>query len=221
MTDYSKLREQMVAEQIEARGVRSELVLDAIRKVPRECFISEDLRVFAYEDSPLPIGANQTISQPYIVAFMIEGLSLKGGEKVLEIGAGSGYSAAVLAEVAGQVYTIERIEELAVDAAEAIADLGYDNVEVIHADGTLGLPGQAPFDAIVVTAGGPEIPKSLKEQLKIGGRMVIPVGAYKDIQELVRVTRKSDTDYVEEDIADVRFVPLVGAEGWGGLPCPV
>ena len=148
MTDYSKLREQMVDEQIAARGVRSDLVLDAMRKVPRERFVREDLREFAYEDSPLPIAANQTISQPYIVAFMIEGLALEGGEKVLEIGAGSGYSAAVLAQVAGQVYTIERIGELAVHAAEVVAELGYDNVEVIHADGTLGLPDEAPFDGI-------------------------------------------------------------------------
>jgi len=216
MTDFSERRQQMVDRQIEARGVRSQKVLDAMRRVPRELFVPEDMRDFAYEDSPLPIQAEQTISQPYIVAFMAEGLALQGGEKVLEIGAGSGYAAAVLAEIAGEVYTIERIEELATHAASTLADLNYGNVEVIHADGTLGWPEQAPFDAIVVTAGGPEVPESLKKQLKIGGRLVIPIGAYRDVQELVRVTRLSQDDYKSEDLADVRFVPLVGAEGWPG-----
>ena len=214
MSDYLQLRRQMVDHQIEARGVRSQKVLDAMRSVPRELFLPEDVREFAYEDTPLPIEANQTISQPYIVAFMTEGLALEGGEKVLDIGTGSGYAAAVLAEIAGEVYTIERIEELATHAASVLADLNYENVKVIHADGTLGLPEQAPFDAIVVAAGGPEIPESLKTQLKIGGRLVIPVGEYRDVQELVRVTRLSQTEYQEEDLADVRFVPLVGEEGW-------
>jgi protein-L-isoaspartate(D-aspartate) O-methyltransferase len=214
MTDYSQLREEMVDRQIEARGVRSEKVLDAMRNVPRESFLPEGLREFAYEDTPLAIEAGQTISQPYIVAFMTEGLALKGGERVLEVGTGSGYAAAVLAQIAGEVYTIERIEELAVHAASVLAELNYNNIEVIHADGTLGLPEQAPFDAIVVTAGGPEIPDSLKNQLRIGGRMVIPVGTYRDVQELVRVTRLSESEYQEEDLADVRFVPLVGEEGW-------
>ncbi len=214
MIDYSWRRQQMVEQQIEARGVRSQKVLDAMGRVPREVFLPEDIREFAYEDSPLPIAAEQTISQPYIVAFMTEGLALERGEKVLEIGTGSGYAAAVLAEIAGKVYTIERIEELAARAASTLADLNYENVEVIHADGTLGLPEQAPFDAIVVTAGGPEVPDSLKKQLKIGGRLVIPVGSYRDVQELVRVTRVSKSEYKQEDLADVRFVPLVGAEGW-------
>jgi len=214
MIDFSQRRQQMVDRQIEARGVRSNKVLDAMRRVQRELFLPEDVREFAYEDSPLPIEAKQTISQPYIVAFMTEGLALEGGEKVLEIGAGSGYAAAVLAEIAGEVYTIERIEELANHAAATLADLNYKNVEVINADGTLGLPEHAPFDAIVVTAGGPEVPETLKKQLKIGGRLVIPVGSYQGIQELVRVTRLSQTDYKQEDLADVRFVPLVGAEGW-------
>ncbi len=214
MIDYSWRRQQMVERQIEARGVRSQKVLNAMERVPRELFLPEDVREFAYEDSPLPIAAEQTISQPYIVAFMTEGLALEGGEKVLEIGTGSGYAAAVLAEIAGEIYTIERIEELAAHAASTLADLNYENVEVIHADGTLGLPEQAPFDAIVVTAGGPEVPDSLKKQLKIGGRLVIPVGSYRGVQELVRVTRLSQSDYKQEDLADVRFVPLVGAEGW-------
>ena len=214
MIDFSQRRQQMVDRQIAARGVRSRRVLDAMGRVPRELFLPENVREFAYEDSPLPIEAKQTISQPYIVAFMTEGLALEGGEKVLEIGAGSGYAAAVLAEIVGEVYTIERIEELATHAASTLANLNYKNVEVIHADGTLGLPEQAPFDAIVVTAGGPDVPESLKKQLKIGGRMVIPVGSYQGVQELVRITRLSQTDYKQEDLADVRFVPLVGAEGW-------
>lgn len=214
MTKYSELREQMVDHQIASRGVRSQKVLDAMGKVPRESFLPEALREFAYEDTPLPIEAGQTISQPYIVAFMTEGLALEGGEKVLEIGTGSGYAAAVLGEIAGEVFTIERLEELAAHAASVLAELGYGNVEVIHADGTLGLPAQAPFDAIVVAAGGPEVPESLKKQLKIGGRLVIPVGEYRDVQELVRVTRLSESEYRQEDLADVRFVPLVGEEGW-------
>jgi protein-L-isoaspartate(D-aspartate) O-methyltransferase len=214
MPDYSELRELMVANQIAARGVRSAKVLDAMRKVPREQFLPEGLKEFAYEDSPLPIEAGQTISQPYIVAFMVEGLVLQGGEKVLEIGTGSGYAAAVLAEIAGEVYTIERIEELAKSATAALATAGYDNVHVLHADGTLGWPEHAPFDGIVVTAGGPEVPESLKQQLKTGGRMVIPVGRDRAFQELQRVTRTSETEFETENLAAVRFVPLVGAEGW-------
>ncbi|MDH5502244.1 MAG: protein-L-isoaspartate(D-aspartate) O-methyltransferase, partial [Gammaproteobacteria bacterium] len=214
MLDYSELREQMVEQQIEARGVRSEILLTAMRKIPREQFIPPHMREFAYDDTPLPIAAQQTISQPYIVAYMTEGLALQGGEKVLEIGTGSGYAAAVLAEIAGKVYTIERIGELATEAASTLARLGYSNVEVINADGTLGLPGQAPFDAIVVAAGGPEVPESLKKQLKIGGRLVIPIGRYRDVQELVRVTRLSTSEFRQEDLADVRFVPLLGEEGW-------
>ncbi|MDH5621406.1 MAG: protein-L-isoaspartate(D-aspartate) O-methyltransferase [Gammaproteobacteria bacterium] len=214
MLRYSELRERMVEQQIEARGVRSENLLSAMRKVPREEFIPPHMREFAYEDTPLPIAARQTISQPYIVAYMTEGLALQGGEKVLEIGTGSGYAAAVLAEIAGKVYTIERIEELATEAASTLARLGYNNVEVINADGTVGFPEQAPFDAIVVAAGGPEVPESLKKQLRIGGRLIIPIGRYRDVQELVRVTRLSATEYRQEDLADVRFVPLLGQEGW-------
>jgi protein-L-isoaspartate(D-aspartate) O-methyltransferase len=214
MVDFSELREDMVDKQIAARGVRSGKVLDAMRKVPREQFLPKGLREFAYEDSPLPIEAGQTISQPYIVAFMIEGLALQGGEKVLEIGAGSGYAAAVLAEIAGEVYTIERIEELANSATTALAESGYENVHILHGDGTLGWPDHAPFDGIVVAAGAPEIPDSLKQQLKIGGRMVIPVGENREFQELVRVTRVSEDEFATEDLATVRFVPLVGAEGW-------
>ena len=211
---FPSLRKEMVARDIAARGVRDELVLDAMRKVPRELFLPKNLREFAYEDSPLPIAGEQTISQPYIVAFMAEALMLKGGEKVLEIGAGSGYAAAVLSEIAANVYTVERLGQLAEKAAATLAELGYDNVHVLHGDGTRGWPEHAPYDAIVVAAGGPQVPESLKEQLKIGGRLVIPVGADQRSQELVRVTRISANEYRSEDIADVRFVPLIGEEGW-------
>ena len=220
MSDLSKRREDMVDNQISARGVRSEAVLGALRKVPREAFLPERLREFAYEDSPLPIAAGQTISQPYIVALMTEALDLQGGERVLEIGTGSGYAAAVLAKIAGEVYTVERIGELAEKAASTLEALGYHNVHVIHADGTLGWAAAAPYDAIIVAAGGPEVPQSLKGQLKVGGRLVIPVGTDPRAQELVRVTRVSNEEFKSEDIADVRFVPLVGKEGWAPAELP-
>ncbi|HEY5128334.1 MAG TPA: protein-L-isoaspartate(D-aspartate) O-methyltransferase [Bradyrhizobium sp.] len=213
---FAALRAEMVERNIAARGVRDDLVLEAMRKVPRELFLPANLREFAYDDSPLPIAGEQTISQPYIVAFMAEALMLKGGEKVLEIGAGSGYAAAVLSEIAAHVYTVERLGPLAKQAAATLADLGYDNVHVLHGDGTRGWPEHAPYDAIVVAAGGPQVPESLKEQLKIGGRLVIPVGADQRAQELVRVIRISKNQYRSEDIADVRFVPLIGEEGWAG-----
>lgn len=214
MVDTSVARKKMVDQQIAARGVRSPLVLEAMQAVPREAFLPAALREFAYEDTPLPIDANQTISQPYIVAYMVEALNLRGGEQVLEIGAGSGYAAAVLSEIAADVYTVETIGQLAEKAAETLADQGYDNVHVLHGDGTLGWKDHAPFDAIVVAAGGPDVPPSLKEQLKVGGRLVIPVGSDPRTQELVRVTRISEDEYKSEDLADVRFVPLVGRAGW-------
>lgn len=207
----------MVENQIAARGVTSEKVLEAMGKVPREKFLPVCLAACAYEDSPLPIGADQTISQPYIVALMIEALALQGGEHVLEIGTGSAYAAAVLAEIAAEVYTIERIAELANNAASILAALGYENVHVIHGDGTLGCPEHAPYDGIVVTAGGPEVPASLRHQLKIGGRMVIPIGDNQYFQRLVRITRLGETQFETEHLTDVRFVPLVGAEGWAEI----
>ena len=212
--DSKTLVDRFVSEQIEARGVRDPLVLDAMRKVPRELFVPKDLKSEAYEDSPLPIGAGQTISQPYIVAFMIEALSLRGGEKVLEIGSGSGYAAAVLAQIAREVFTIERIGQLAEQAARNLEKAGYNNVHVRHADGTEGWPEEAPFDAILVSAGAPDVPKSLMRQLAIGRHMIVPVGSNPRAQELIRITRVDEDEFEQEDIADVRFVPLIGKEGW-------
>ncbi len=212
--DFAKLRAEMVDRHIAPRGVRSALVLSAMRQVPREAFLPAAMHEFAYEDSPLPIAEGQTISQPYIVALMTEALQLEGGEQVLEIGTGSGYAAAVLGKIAGEVYTIERHGPLAEKAASVLADLGYENVHVLHGDGTLGWAEHAPYDAIVVTAGGPKVPESLKQQLRIGGRLVIPVGEDARAQELVRIIRVDEDEYRREDLADVRFVPLIGEEGW-------
>ena len=213
-SDTRTRRLAMVQHHIAHRGIRDALVLEALSQVPREHFLPRDLREFAYDDTPLPIDQGQTISQPYIVAVMTEAMRLRGGEKVLEIGTGSGYAAAVLARIAAEVYTVERHGQLASKAVDVLSAHGYHNVHVLHGDGTLGWPEHAPFDAIVVAAGGPEVPPSLKSQLKIGGRLVIPVGADRTLQELVRVTRVSAHQYQTEEIADVRFVPLVGEEGW-------
>lgn len=213
-SDLTARRHAMVERSIEHRGLHSPLVLEALRSVPREWFLPQELHEFAYEDTPLPIGQAQTISQPYIVALMTEALDLHGGERVLEVGTGSGYAAAVLACIAKDVYTIERYSQLAVQAAATLARHDYRNVHVRHGDGTLGWPEYAPFDAIVVAAGGPKVPDALKQQLKIGGRLVIPVGTDTRVQELLRVTRVSEHQFRTEELLDVRFVPLVGAEGW-------
>ena len=210
---FHSRRQAMVRHQIEARGIRAEPVLRAMSRVPREAFLPESLRESAYEDSPLPIDERQTISQPYIVAFMTDALQLGGGERVLEVGTGSGYAAAILAEIAAEVYTVERLESLARQSRALLQQLGYRNIRVIHGDGTRGWPEAAPYDAIVVAAGGPVVPDSLKDQLAVGGRLVIPVGD-NFVQTLVRVTRLSEADYREEQLTGVRFVPLVGEEGW-------
>ncbi|MEJ2435831.1 MAG: protein-L-isoaspartate(D-aspartate) O-methyltransferase, partial [Pseudolabrys sp.] len=211
--DFAALRREMVEQHIRARGVRAENVLAAMGKVPREAFLPPALYEFAYEDASLPIAAAQTISQPYIVALMTEALALAGGEKVLEIGTGSGYAAAVLAEIAAQVYTVERVGQLAEKAAAALSELGYRNIHVLHGDGTRGWPEHAPYDAIVVAAGGAEVPHALRRHLKVGGRMVIPVGSDARTQELTRITLVSEDEYEQEDLADVSFVPLLGAQG--------
>jgi protein-L-isoaspartate(D-aspartate) O-methyltransferase len=202
-----RAREQMVKQQIETREVRDRLTLAAVRKVPRHLFVPADSQRLAYEDHPLPIGHGQTISQPYIVAFMTEALGLLGGEKVLEVGTGSGYQAAVLAEIAAKVYSIEIVEPLAREAALRLARLGYRNVEVRAGDGYQGWPEAAPFDGIMVTAAAPRIPEALKQQLKDGGRLVIPVGD--EYQELIVVTRKG-AGFEERSVLPVRFVPMTG-----------
>lgn len=214
MADFAALREEMVRRQIEARGIRSRLLLDAMRTVPREAFVPEPLARMAYEDSPLPIEADQTISQPYIVALMIEAAGVRPGGKVLEIGAGSGYAAAVMGRIAANVVAIERHEELARLAAARMQRLGCDNVEIVHGDGSAGWPGEAPYDSILVAASGSHVPDALKQQLAIGGTLVMPLGAPHAMQSLVKLTRKSESDFLAEDLGAVRFVPLIGEEGW-------
>jgi protein-L-isoaspartate(D-aspartate) O-methyltransferase len=205
----------MVEKQIAERGVEHQAVLDAMRAVPREKFVPEAAVDFAYEDRPLGIEAGQTISQPYVVALMAAALELSPRDRVLEIGAGSGYAAAVLSRVAAEVYAIERHAVLVELARRRMKDLGYDNVHIFHGDGTLGCPEHAPYDAIVVSAGGPSVPDALRAQLVIGGRLVIPVGTTSPEQELLRVTRTGENEYEQEDLGSVRFVPLIGVHGWG------
>jgi len=213
--DTAEQRRRMVERHVEARGVHHPAVLEAMRRVPREAFLPPDLAEFAYEDTPLPIEEGQTISQPFIVAAMAEALKLGPEDRVLEIGTGSGYAAAVLGEVAGEVYTVERHRLLAEQAESRLESLGYHNVHVLCGDGTLGWPEQAPFDAILVSAGGPNVPSLLLEQLAPEGRIVIPVGTDLRDQRLLRVTKKPDGTTSSEDLGGVRFVPLIGA---GGFP---
>jgi protein-L-isoaspartate(D-aspartate) O-methyltransferase len=203
-------RDRMVESQIARRGIRDQRVLAAMRRVPREAFVDEGFQEFAYEDSPLPIGERQTISQPYIVALMLEAAEIGEGDRVLEVGAGSGYAAAVAAQIARQVCAIERHASLVAEASERFRRLGYRNIELKHGDGTRGWPDGGQFDAILVAAGGSEVPPALKAQLKIGGRLVIPIGHPDEAQELVKLTRRSETSFEEEHLGAVRFVPLVG-----------
>lgn len=212
--DAATRRRRMVEEQLVRRGIHSEPVLGAMGRVPRELFVPEQQEAAAYQDSPLPIAEGQTISQPYIVAFMLQAAELAPGERALEIGTGSGYAAAVMAEVAGQVFTMERQARLALSARQALEKAGSRNVEIRVGDGTLGWPERAPFNVIVATAGGREIPRSWKEQLAVGGRLVMPVGETPRRQILIKVTRLSDTEYREESLSEVRFVPLIGEQGW-------
>ena len=213
MQASERMRDAMVERQIAARGVADQRVLTAMRQVPREAFVPDQLAEFAYADAPLPIEAGQTISQPYVVALMIEAAEIGPDDRVLEIGVGSGYAAAVTSRLARRVHAIDRHSELTDLACDRFARLGYDNIVVRTADGTRGWPENAPFDVILVAAGGPEIPPPLCRQLAIDGRLVIPVGDA-DEQRLIRVVRRGADQFDEEDLGPVRFVPLIGEHGW-------
>ncbi|UCD84470.1 MAG: protein-L-isoaspartate(D-aspartate) O-methyltransferase [Deltaproteobacteria bacterium] len=210
--DYEKARAKMVETQIRARGVRDKRVLEAMKRIPRHLFLNESLRRQAYDDNALPIEENQTISQPYIVALMTEALELKGTEKVLEIGTGSGYQTAILAELAEWIYSIERIESLADKARKLLERLGYQNVTIKVFDGTQGWEEEGEFDAIIVTAGSPRIPQPLIDQLKVKGRLVIPVGTVYS-QDLIKLT-KGERGCHQKDMGGCRFVKLLGEHGW-------
>ncbi len=210
--EYREKREWMVKTQIISRGIKDKRVIEAMKKVPRHLFVPKDSENEAYNDYPLPIGYGQTISQPYMVALMTEALELKGDEKVLEIGTGSGYQTAILAELAKEVYTIERIIELLKRAEDLLKKLGYKNIKFKAGDGTLGWQEYKPFSAIIVTAGAPKIPRPLIDQLEDGGRLVIPVGG-RYSQELIKVTKKGD-ELIKENLGGCRFVDLIGIHGW-------
>lgn len=209
---FKRIRERMVSTQLVPRGIHDRGVLEAMRKVPRHRFVGEALQDQAYGDFPLPIGEGQTISQPYIVAEMTQALELKKEDRVLEIGTGSGYQTAILAELAYRVYTIERVRGLYITARKLLDQLGYHNVVARCFDGTIGWPGESPFDAIIVTAGAPEVPKKLVEQLSMGGRLVIPVGN-RFSQTLLKL-RKDEHGVHQTDLGGCRFVKLIGENGW-------
>jgi protein-L-isoaspartate(D-aspartate) O-methyltransferase len=206
-------RARMVERDLAGRGIQDQRVLTAMRQLPRERFVPAELQNYAYEDGPLPIGENQAISQPFIVALMLEAAQIKPDDRVLDVGTGSGYAAAVASLIAGHVYTVERHRSLLETARERFRSLGLANITAKHADGTLGWPEKAPFDAILVAAGGPEVPKAYCNQLSIGGRLVMPVGP-RTSQTLVRVVRRAEHEFAETDLGPVAFVPLIGAQGW-------
>jgi protein-L-isoaspartate(D-aspartate) O-methyltransferase len=212
MIDFPKARLKMVEEQIAARGIKDSRVIAAMKKVPRHLFVEEALQSQAYNDHPLPIGEKQTISQPYMVALMTEAMELKGKERVLEIGAGSGYQTAILAELVQEVYSVERIRSLAIRSRKLLYELGYFNVEIKIFDGTYGWAEKGPFDAIIVTAGSPDIPQPFYDQLSMGGRLVIPVGDA-HVQDLFRIA-KTKEGIKKEDFGGCRFVKLIGRYGW-------
>ena len=214
MTDFAREREAMVERQLRRRGISEPDILDAFRAVPREAFISDDYAHLAYGDHPLPIEAQQTISQPYIVALMIQAAAIKRGDKVLEVGAGSGYAAAVISRIAGKVIGIERQHDLVEVSRERLRRLGYANVEIVEGDGTRGCREHAPFDAILAAASGSHVPRPLVEQLAPNGRIVMPIGEPGWAQELVKVTKQEDGVLKQENLGGVRFVPLIGEEGW-------
>ena len=214
MPDFAELRERMVRHQIEARGIADPAILRAFDEVPREEFVDKKQRQWAYDDHPLPIEAGQTISQPYIVAAMIEAAEIRPGDKVLEVGAGSGYAAAVMSRIARVVIGIERQHDLVEIAQKRLQRLGYHNVKIVAGDGTLGCSGEAPFDAILAAASGSHVPASFVDQLAPGGRLVMPVGNPGGVQELVKVTKRPDGTTERKNLGGVRFVPLIGEEGW-------
>jgi protein-L-isoaspartate(D-aspartate) O-methyltransferase len=214
MPDFASLRERMIERQIAGRGITDVGILNAFRAVPRHAFVAPAYAEQAYGDHPLPIEAKQTISQPYIVALMIDAAEIGAGEKVLEVGAGSGYAAAVISRIAAHVIGVERQPELATVARERLSELGYDNVVIVEADGTTGWPQEAPFDAILAAASGSHVPDVLVEQLKAGGRLVMPIGRPGEVQQLVKVTKLGDGTLQQSDLGPVRFVPLIGQEGW-------
>jgi protein-L-isoaspartate(D-aspartate) O-methyltransferase len=214
MTDYAAEREAMVEGQLRRRGIAEQAILDAFRQVPREAFISGEYAHLAYGDHPLPIEAEQTISQPYIVALMIQAAAINPGDAVLEVGAGSGYAAAVISRIADRVIGIERQHDLVEVARERLKRLGYDNVEIVEGDGTRGCREHAPFDAILAAASGSHVPRALLEQLVPDGRIVMPMGEPGAVQELIKVTKQEDGILRQENLGAVRFVPLIGEEGW-------
>ncbi len=214
MNEFTELRERMVRRQIAARGIEDPLILAAFRVVPRHAFVAEADAEQAYGDHPLPIAAEQTISQPYIVALMIEAAQIAPGDHMLEVGAGSGYAAAVISRIAARVIGIERQPELATLARERIARLGYGNVVIVEGDGTTGWQAEAPYDAILAAASGSHVPPPLVEQLKPGGRLVMPIGDPGAVQQLVKVTKCRDGTLQQSELGPVRFVPLIGQEGW-------
>ena len=216
MIDFAAECEAMVERQLRRRGITEPDILDAFRAVPREAFVGEKYEHLAYGDHPLPIEAGQAISQPYIVALTIQAAEIKPGSKVLEVGAGSGYAAAVISRIAGKVIGMERHHDLVDVARERLKRLGYDNVEIVEGDGTRGCPDEAPFDAIVAAASGSHVPKAFLEQLADGGRIVMPVGEPGWVQELVKVTKQDDGTLMQQKLGGVRFVPLIGEEGWSG-----
>lgn len=212
--EFAARRAQMVEEQIRGRGVRDTAVLQAMGSVPREVFVAPSQRALAYKDMPLPIPGGQTISQPFVVALMLSKLHLQPDDRVLEVGTGSGYAAALLGQIAGEVHTVERLPELARYARERLAMVGCGNVFVHEGDGTLGWAEHAPYQAIVVAAGGPAVPVSLREQLAVNGRLIMPVGSSERRQHLLMVTRTGEDAFEQVDLGAVAFVPLIGREGW-------
>jgi protein-L-isoaspartate(D-aspartate) O-methyltransferase len=211
---FARQRQEMIDRQIRARGIRDEAILAALAEVPRERFVLDAYRHAAYDDTPLPIPGEQTISQPYVVALMMRALDLRPEDKVLEIGAGSGYATALLSRIVREVHGVERHRVLVDYARTRLAQLGYDNAHIHHGDGTMGWPEAAPYDAILVSASGPSVPEALRSQLAGGGRLVMPIGHARGLQSLLLLTRTGPGTFRQRDLGGVRFVPLIGEQGW-------